>query len=602
MTNHRGGALANTVDQTGPRLDFVSMSSPGTADPHEIDPSATPAAVVRPRSTAVRRLTIALAAFAVLGPFLYYLARGVLTSPLWLDEIAYHYWESDLTLRAEEIGRPRSIATDLLTNYVYGSLQAGVRHLADLVGIRFAAHPETVLRALSVLSFLGAVGLTFWRALRRGPGVPTAAVAAGLIAAPPLLLYFAFEGRGYMFACLVTVALLALLETALPAANGGSAPPLPAAKLASLVLLSLVLAQSHHWTACLLAGLALVGASRTASQSSTRDERLAWAAASLPGLAALGLQFIYLSATDPNLPQFPFLAPVPRSLMVAKALAAPAYLRVHGVATPQWTMLLATLGGSALMALTAVALWRRAQRREGWLLLAATFGLLSSCVLGVLWGNLIPVRHQSYLFAALLFAFGACQGRLVRWGGGIFIFAHLLLLPAGAAVALGRSNGQSIAELYRTAGAVAPIVVQHPTHFGYPDPLLSFPADFYINQVGISGRPPVPILELPELRQVTGLRVLSPTYLWGGDELLRRYRAAPTETWQQWLNTPELKQFWFLFPAAHIEVDSAISTRFVSEARAAGFAPDPQWRGRLVASPPGLMLLFARRSPANEGD
>ncbi len=563
------------------------------------------------RSRSLRgRASLALVLLVSLSPMALYLAKGALEAPLWLDEVAYHYWESDLDARAQEIGRPPSPWIRLVSNYCFGDLQRGVQFIASFAGISILKQPEFLLRFTSLVSFIGAVIVMAFGLPGCGRPRPLQGIGAAVFGSSPMLLDFGVEGRVYMLACLLVVLLLSTLESALE--NPSSS------RLAAIALLSLLVAQTHQWTICLFLALAaalFLPPFRPKVQGLTR---LA-SATLVPGMLSLGAQWLYLTLSDPGLPRFRLFDRLPwdRSLLAlfekpfTNALFTPPYSSHF----EEWLPRLASLLYAVAIAL-AISTSRR--RRLPLSLPAGLIALLLSAAVASLFGFIVPGRHQSFLHAAVILGLSrvlpesagesawSSQARSPMCGYAfknpvaitmaLLVAMNLLYLHSAARNVLLKSNGRTVAAAFSyLADEGDVLVVQNPVRWGFPDPIYTFPIDFYLNYLHPE-RPARPVFELPQLANVAGRRVLSPFYFWGGPALLEESISTPLASWRLFLEEAGSGRVWIVNPVPADGNEAAIMTSFDRLLRESGFTQEGQ-TVHFADNMPSTFRVFKRLPP-----
>lgn len=521
-------------------------------------------------------------------PVAFLLFRGALFSPLWLDEISYHYWE-DPALRAEEVGRPAGPFTRTLSNYAFADLQAAVGRGFARAGAPFENAPELILRTLPLASFLGAVFLLHSWLLRRTGSPLRATLGTLAFSGSPFFLPYAFEARGYASACLLVLVLVALSDR-----EETPGPP----RLLLLSAFGILLVEMHPWTVLVFGGFLAALAVARVRRVAFRGPELALIAASIPALSLFAVQFAWLRATDPGWPRFPLFHPAGPVTAAIDLLAVP--IRTWpGMPAPR---LAASYVLRVLMiALPLLAAWRLRRERAGLFAVAGIAALAASVSAHSFYGFVVPGRHQIFLWALAVATLALGASRAVVPLLGLQVAAQLVLLPQAAELLARKSNGPMLAAIHSAhSRRTTPIVFAPPLRMGFPDPILGFPLDFELNVIR-PGEPPVRLLELPDLRNVAGTRVISPNYLCGGDAMLRRFLSVPAGLWRRRL--PELPdEIWLLEAQPAIPAEARLQEAFDTALREAGFRRAEGRTFLLAGDPPSRLALFVRSASTDPND
>lgn len=484
---------------------------------------------------------------ALLAPLGIVAFLGAGAASLWLDEITYYRLQSDIPLRAAEIGRAGSALAPYFSNFLYCDIQRAFQSLVVAIPpTRPGQGPEWLVRTLSLLAYAATAILIVTWGRRQGSDRPTSLLGGLLFAGTPIFLYYAFEGRVYAFVSLLVVALLAALEEA--SRKGGPG------RLTLVALLAVACAGLHLWTVCLflaLFGLGLVEVFR--SRRSTPLVR-ACLASSLPAIAVVGLQFAYMRATQPPDPLFRLFQKqplVPTLVQTATSIfEGPTQVQhVYQGARPLSFVLLSAL----LLALLTVSTCRSRGTKDGfeprhaaWTALGA---LAISVALAATVGHFVHGRYQVPLVAVLFWAVArGLSGRRDRLLALLLVAAELVLLPEAAAAIRAKSNNGEIAALVlgKSDRPSAAVIVQHGVVSGYPAPHHTIGLDFYLNDLH-PGQPAVPILELPELRSTNGDHGTY-RYFNGGDALLARMLEVPLDAFRAWARKDGRPDVWVVHP------------------------------------------------------
>lgn len=436
-----------------------------------------------------------------MAPSVVCLVAGGLTTSLWLDEILYFYLQSDLALRAAEIGRPSSAIAPWFSSFAFCDVQRLFQALLRPLGLRVEAEPEATMRLLPLISYVGTCLLLYRDSVRRA-GRFDAILRCLAFSSLPLVLCYAFEARVYSFTAFLVVLLLLLLDRA-----EQSASP---ARYATLGAVSLLTAHSHLWTVCLFVAIAGDAALRALRAKAVGPAVRARLAASIPAVLLVGTEFVYMKLTDPGHPPYPAFQPQSAVFTIWELLLS----NFAGPMQTQYLVLNRSLGavlswlGAALLGGITVLAWRAAgdsRRRD---VLAACAALSLCVVLATTVGFYQHARYHLPLLAALLFFVPPSRSNLHRALLGCLILVNLALLPDTLEQLSRKSDGRLIASRIerrfpdrRSVG----IVVQHPSTGGYPLPAHSVAIDFYLNALH-PDLPAVPLYELPTLGRIDGRR------------------------------------------------------------------------------------------------
>lgn len=444
----------------------------------------------------------AVAAFLpVMAPLVVCLAAGSLTASLWLDEILYFYLQSDLALRAAEIGRPSSAVAPWFSSFAFCDVQRLFQALLRPLGLLIETEPELTMRLLPLLSYVGASVLVYRHALRDA-GRLDAALRALAFSSLPLVLYYAFEARVYSFTIFLVVLFVTLLDRTEESAS--------TFRYATLGIVGLLTAHAHLWTVCLfvaIAGDAVVRAVRARALGPDVRARLV---GSIPAVVLVGAEFVYMKLTDPGNPPYPPFQPQSADFTIRELLIS----NFAGPMQTQYLVLirlegfvLSSLGAALLVAITVLA-WRAAGSSRRHDILAACAALLICVVLATAVGFYQHARYHLPLLAALLFYVLPNRGRMHRALLGCLILVNCALMPDTLEQLARKSDGRLLASRIegrfpdrRSVG----IVFQHLPTGGYPFPAHAVALDFYLNALH-PDLPAVPLYELPMLGRIDGRR------------------------------------------------------------------------------------------------
>ena len=498
------------------------------------------------RKTAAAPFRLGLGAAALFVPLAAVLALGAGSASLWLDEITYFRLQSDLALRAAEIGRPGSAIAPFFSNFFYCDVQRAFQSVLGAMGVvRFETSPEWLVRSLATAAYAATVVLIALRAGRRGS--PWSAVAGALLfATTPVFLYYAFEARVYALASFLAVFLLERIESA--------AARLTPASALTVALLGVLVAHLHLWTLCLFAALL----SRAALEALRRRRSTPLVgvllAASVPAIGTILLEYGFMKATQPPEPLFALFwrQPLRGTLAQTSLSIFEGPLQVQFV-FQQPLVRVFVAGCLVLLGLLVVGALREPEP-EG------TFGARSaagvalgalaiSVALAVGFGYFVHGRYQVPLFAALFWAIArGLSSRRSLLLALLLVAGEAVLLPSSAAAIRAKSNDAEIAGAVLKGGdrASAAVIVQHGVISGYPAPHHTIGLDFYLNDVHPDGDP-IPIFELPDLRPTQGDHGTY-RYFNGGEPLLARSLEIRPEAFRAWADREARADIWVVQP------------------------------------------------------
>ncbi|HKD11434.1 MAG TPA: hypothetical protein VKE50_05135 [Thermoanaerobaculia bacterium] len=515
---------------------------------------------------------------AITGAFLplgYCLIRGAMGASLWLDEILYYNFEKHPEVRAIELGVPGSFWARRLGPYAYCDWMRGVHGLFDLVGFHVWRNPELFLRLPSLLFFAASVVLLYFLALRIGGDRLWAFGVALAFGSTPGFLFYAFEARVYSFAALAVIAFLACLVLVLE----GAGPKV----LALGVGLGVLVAWSHPWNACLLAGLGLCLPFLIWRQPRQwrRGFRIAILISLGSALTLLQAAYIF-SIRVAGQHGIPFLEPQPWKSVLWSTVYGPFLGLLRG--DPEYV----------LGILFVISIWR-ARPPQGWCLPAATaIGLALSVVAISKLGNGISPRHQMGLYAGIFVSLAVMRAGYVTKALLANIVGINLVLLAGTSQRIeAKGNARAIAQAIASSEAhTVPVVVQHSYGFGYADPLHSIPLAFYLAGDGLPpGIPVTEILELPTHRDV-GRVWIDRDYFVNGVARIGEFSRAPVEEWTAYLSRLPAPALWLVAPQSS-PIDRTQEKQYEIALRRAGFVRDPGVR-EFTGHPPTKLMLWRR--------
>jgi hypothetical protein len=467
---------------------------------------------------------------AMLAPLLICVACGLVHASLWLDEITYHYMEDDLALRAAELGRPGSAIAPRLGIFFYCDIQRVFHAIVRPLGLTLARDPELYLRLLSLIAYGIAVLALFFFARKRSGRAVDGALAAGAFGSTPILLQYAFEGRVYE----LTTMLLVFVGIAVYSAARRPSP----GRLVLVAALSLVAAHTHLWTLCLFGPLFVLAALDIARARRVTPWAAAAAAGAIPALAVIGMQVLYMRATDPGAPLFPpFRPPTPLPTLIQLVFSNFfGVLQTQDIVGERFTTWIpAFVGGGALVCLLAVSAWPSRDRGEDgdarrWsTTVAAAF---ASCwLLAVTYGFYMHARYHVPLLGALFVAAGLVPTRATRLLFGLVIAVNVALLPSTIRAIGLKGNVKQAAELVRASGTRdVSVVCQHVVTRWFPLPAQAIGLDFYLNVLH-PDEPAIAILELPDLSPINGRRGVYDLFS-GGSPVFDHYLASTPDVWR----------------------------------------------------------------------
>ena len=467
---------------------------------------------------------------AVLAPFAGALASNLVHASLWLDEITYHYLESDMALRAAELGRSGSAFAPRLGIFFFCDVQRLLHALVRPLGLTLSRDPELYLRLSSIASYVVAALALYAYLRRRLPRRTDAFLGAAAFSSTPIFLHYAFEARVYE----MTTMLVVLLVIALDEASRNPS----AARLALVAVLGLVTAHSHLWTLCLFGALMLVAAAQVLKERRLTSWARAAGAASLPALALIGAQVLYMRATDPGASLFP---PFRRQegLFTLFQLGFSNFLGVQQtqfiLRTDMKLIVVAHVAVFALLALALLSARSRTRPEDGirasdWTSVAV-LSLFFCWVLAVGYGYYTHARYHVPLMGAFFFAVAFDPSRPKRIVYALIIACNLGLLPATLMAIRDKGNVKEVAELIRERrNRDVSVVCQHVVSGGFPLPLQAVGLDFYLNVLH-PDEPPIRIFEKPGLVQTNGRRGVYDLFA-GGFPVMGPYLRSMPELWR----------------------------------------------------------------------
>jgi hypothetical protein len=542
---------------------------------------------------------IAAALVAVMAPLVLVGFLGAGSASLWLDEITYYRLQGNLALRAAEIGRSGSAVAPFFANFFFCDVQRPFQALIVAFGlIRPGEEPELLVRALSLVAFAGtALLIVLWR-LRRGGHVPTSLLGGLLFAGAPIFLYYAFEGRVYAFVSFLAVALLVLLERASRSGRAGS--------LVLVAALSVVVARLHLWTLCLFASLLIWGIVEAIRRRRITPPVRAALASGLPGLGAVGLEYVYMKVTQPSDPLFRLFEkqPLSRTLeqTVLSIFSGPGQVQ-HAFMSPQGVLFVVLC--IVLLAVLAVATIRAPRSADVFgapdAAAVAAGALALSVALAVGFGYFVHGRYQVPLVATLFYAVAlGVSTRRERLLALLLVTAEFVLLPQTAAAIHAKSNNGEIARLIlaKSDRPSAAVIVQHGVISGYPAPHHVIGLDFYLNDLH-PNETPIPIYELPDLRSTNGEHGTY-RYFNGGEPLVARTLTILVDRFREWAQTEGRPDVWVVQPLWRVKPsDQQVAALLEVLVRDGGYA----LAERFVAPgyPMAQVVHLRRRTPPAVG-
>ena len=544
----------------------------------------------RPRTNPI---WIAAALVTVLAPLVLVGYLGAGSASLWLDEITYYRLQGDLALRASEIGRSGSAIAPFFANFFFCDVQRAFQAPIVALGlIRPLENPELLVRALSLAAFSGtALLIVLWR-LRREGDLLTSLLGGLLFASGPIFLFYAFEGRVYAFVSFLAVALLVLLERVSRSARAGS--------LALAAALSVVVARLHLWTVCLFASLLIWGVVRAIRSRRITSPVRTVLASSLPGLAVIGLEYVYMKATQPSDPLFRLFEkqPLSRTLeqTVLSIFSGPGQVQ-HAFTSPQGMLFVVLC--IVLLAVLAVATMRSPESEEVFgapdAAAVAAGALALSVALAVGFGYFVHGRYQVPLVATLFYAVArGLSTRRERLLALLLVTAEVVLLPQTATGIHAKSNNGEIARLVlaKSDRSSAAVIVQHGVISGYPAPHHVIGMDFYLNDLHPT-EPPIPIYELPDLRSTNGEHGTY-RYFNGGEPLFARMLEILPDRFDEWARTKGRPEVWVVQPLWRvIPSDQQVAALLEALVRDGGYTLDERF---VVPGYPTAQVVRLRRA------
>ena len=527
---------------------------------------------------------------AVLLPLLFCLASDAVHTSLWLDEVTYHYYENDPALRSAELGRTGSTVAPYLGVFFHADVQRFLHAAVRPLGLTLQSDPELYLRFGSIVWFALAAAAVYVFLRRRLPGRLDALLGGLAFSSMPIFLHYAFEARVYAMTLMLVVLLLAAVDAASTRPTAG--------RLALAALIGLLTAHSHAWTLCVFAGLVLAAAVQGLLEKRLTSWGRAAATASLPAIALIGAETLYMKATDPGDPLFPPFAP--QDLLVT--LWHLLFSSFTGVRLTMFigdglaSTFLQLAGGAALLGLAALALRMGSDQQDGnrpraWTGAAmAAFGVC--LLLAVTHGFYMHARYSVPLVGAFVFAvarFPSRPGRLLLL---LLVSCNLGLLPAALDGLGARGSMKQVAGLIEEhGGRDVGVVCQHVVGEGFALPVQAMVLDFYLNVLH-PDEPPIPVYELPDLALVNGRRGVYDLFA-GGPRAYDRYLRSLPDLWRErsWLLPRHL---FVLQQAWNVEAGNRQSRDFARAMLEAG-----AWQvvaKRTVTSFPPTLLVEARRA------
>jgi hypothetical protein len=465
-------------------------------------------------------------------PFVAAVASGLVHASLWLDEVTYGYLEDDLALRASELGRAGSSVAPRLGVFFYCDLQRGFHQVVRAFGLTLHRDPELYLRLLSLMAFAAGIAALYVFTRRRTASPLDATLVAGAFGSTPILLHYAFEARVYIFSTLLVVLVGVAVDAAARRPSAG--------RLLLLGVLAAAAAHSQLWTLCLFFPLLLAGAVDAArARRLTAWSRAAMAAA-LPALAVIGVQVLYMRATDPGAPLFPVFRRTPPLVTLEQLV----FSNFFGILQTQYvvgealrTAIPAWVGGATLVLLLALALAEGHSRPpdggpggKRWAAVAAA--AFAFCwLLAVTYGYYTHARYHVPLLGAVFVVLGAGSARTRRLLLALLLTVNVALLPATIrAISLKGSMKQVADRIERSGRRDVTVVCQHVVTGGFVLPAQAIVLDFYLNVLH-PGEPEIPILELPDLSRVNGRRGVYDLFA-GGAPTLEQYLSSRPDLWR----------------------------------------------------------------------
>ncbi len=479
-------------------------------------------------------------------------------------------------------------------------LHAAVRPL----GLTAQRDPELFLRFGSILWFALAAAAVYVFLRLRLPGRLDALLGGLAFGSMPIFLHYAFEARVYAMTLMLVVLFLAALDAAATRPS--------AWRLALAALFGLLTAQSHAWTLCLFGGLVLVAAVQGLPERRLTAWGRAAAAASLPAIALIGAETLYMKATDPGDPLFPPFAP-------QDPLATLWHLLFSSFTGVRLTMFigegptstfLQLVGGASLLGLAVLAARQPSDQADGnrpraWA--GAAVGALGICwLLAVTHGFYMHARYSVPLVGAFVFAVARFPSRAGRLLLALLICCNIGLLPAVVEGLGTRAKMKQVAGLIeRHGGRDIGVVCQHVVGEGFALPVQAMVLDFYLNVLHPE-QPPVRIYELPDLAPVNGRRGVYDLFESGPRAYDRYLRSLP----DLWRDKRELlpRRLFVLQQAWNVEAGNRQSRDF-ARAMLEGGAFQVVEKRNVTGFPPTLLVEIRRttatrtrtRSPRLQG-
>ncbi len=542
------------------------------------------------KSTAVP-LQAGLAAAALFAPLAAVIALGAGSASLWLDEITYFRLQSDLPLRAAEIGRPASALAPYFSNFFYCDVQRVFQAALGAVGL--GASLEWRVRALSLAAYAATAVLIAVRADRRGR--PWAGLAGALaFAAAPVFLYYAFEARVYALAAFLAVLLLERIENA--SSRDGRA------RLFAVGVLGVLLAWLHLWTLCLFVALFARAVFEGARRRRVTRLAAVLLAASVPALVTIVVEYGYMKMTQPPEPLYALFERQPLAgTLVQTGLSifeGPLQVQAAFHEPLAWFFVAECL---VLLGLLVVGALRETEPEGAFgarSAAAVSLGALAiSVVLAVGFGYFVHGRYQVPLDAALFWAIArGLSSRRSLLLALLLVAGEAVLLPYSAAAVRAKSNDAEIAAAILKGGGrkASAVIVQHGVPSGYPAPHHTIGLDFYLNDVH-PGAVRIPIFELPDLKLTQGDHGTY-RYFNGGPALLARTLAVRRDEYDAFAERSEFRDVWVVEPLWDV-APSRDQVRALLEALTASarFAE----AGRLYAAGYPRSLVIHLRRPAD---
>ena len=522
------------------------------------------------------------------GPLAVCYWSGALRTSLWLDEITYGYYEGDDAMRAAELGRPGSQVAPHLSVFSYCDLQRVFHETLGRTPRGSQISPEVSARLIALGSAVLLVLLAYTYAIRNTGSDVQALTAALALSSTPLFLHYAFEGRVYAFAALAATAYLWISSVALK--RGGWWVGLAG-------LAGYVTQRANWWLICIPLALACWGAWEVL-RDRVLSRRHGWLLTAIaPALAVGAAEYLFVTRVAGDGAASPFPLFLPRGILSAIHMSLFSIFVPWGAgpsAPHQWV---AIAGGVLILLLVVVSTFWLGRRSRKDLPVAAIslLALVISVLAGGHFGAIVFGRHQVGMVVALLFGLGAVGGRVALVGRVILISLNLAFLPNAIDIMNDKGNGKAIAILVRTHSSDAAnpaLVVQHTLRLGYPDPLNSIGAAFYINDLR-KGVPLFPLYELPDHRSIVAQRTVY-RYFNGGPKLLSFFASCPEKEWDTWLRSTPHDILWFIWPDPATREESSQTVGYLHALRNAGFSASEGSAFRLSGYPPSVVQKFVR--------